>query len=118
VVAWLDVPIRPWRLSGRALVVAACGVVSTRRHPTPADFPGIASEPGKRGILIEHATSGDAGCDDPVLSPTAISFEASGLDQSTRLRVHLYVPQPARIRAPALGSRWLRAQLRQQPGDV
>lgn len=85
-------PIRPLAVGLVALVVAACGVVSTSPpSPTPADFPGIASELGKRGILVEHATSGDAGCDDPVLSPTAISFDASGLDQSAKLRIHLYV---------------------------
>lgn len=35
--------------------------------------------------------SGDAGCDDHVLAPTAISFDASGLDQAPTVRIHLYM---------------------------
>jgi hypothetical protein len=75
-----------------ALVVAACGVVSTSPPaPTPADFQGIASEIVRRGVEIEHLVSGDAGCDDPVLNPTAIAFDASGLDQAEPVRLYLYI---------------------------
>jgi len=75
-----------------AVATAGCGLVSTTPpSPTPADFPGIAIELGKRGILVEHAVAGEAGCDDHVLSPTAISFDASGLDQAAKVRIHLYV---------------------------
>ena len=35
--------------------------------------------------------SGDAGCDDRVLAPTAISFEASGLDQATPVKIYTYL---------------------------
>jgi hypothetical protein len=85
-------PARPLAVCLVALVVAACGIVSTTApSPTPADFPGIAVEFGKRGILLEHAVAGDAGCDDHILSPTAISFDASGLDQAAKVRIHLYV---------------------------
>ena len=35
--------------------------------------------------------SGDAGCADSVLTPTAIAFDASGLDQPTVVRIYLYV---------------------------
>jgi len=85
-------PTRPLAVCLVALGVAACGVVSTSPPaPTPADFPGIATEFGRHGILLEHAVSGDPGCADAVLSPTAISFDASGLDQPTKVRIHLYV---------------------------
>ena len=35
--------------------------------------------------------SGDAGCNDSVLTPTARSFDASGLDQAATVRVYLYM---------------------------
>ena len=85
-------PTRPLAVCFVALLVAACGVISTTPpSPTPADFPGIAAEYAKRGIDLAHVVSGDAGCDDKVLAPTAISFDASGLDQKTKVRIHLYV---------------------------
>jgi hypothetical protein len=85
-------PARSLSLCLVALVVAACGIVSTTPpSPTPADFLGIAAELGRRGIAVGRSVSGDAGCDDRTLSPTAISFDASGLDQATKVRIHLYV---------------------------
>ena len=75
-----------------ALVIAGCGVVSTTPPaPTPADFQGIASEFVKRGVVIDNLVSGDAGCDDPTLNPTAIGLDASGLDQATPVRLYLYI---------------------------
>jgi hypothetical protein len=75
-----------------ALAVAACGTISTTPPaPTPADFQGIATEFTKRQIAIERIVSGDAGCDDPTLIPTAIGFDASGLDQADPVRIYLYV---------------------------
>ncbi len=75
-----------------ASVVAACGVLTTTPPaPTPADFQGIASEIVRRGIAIEHLVSGDAGCDDPVLNPTAIGLDASGLDQAENVRLYLFI---------------------------
>ena len=72
--------------------VSACGSISTTAPaPTPADFQGIASELTKRGIEIDRLVSGDAGCQDPVLVPTAIGFTADGLDQAAPTRVYLYV---------------------------
>jgi hypothetical protein len=80
------------RLSLVALLVAGCSFVKTGPpSPTPADFPDTAIQLSQRGIAIEHVVSGDAGCDDKVLGPTAIGFDASGLDQATPVRVHLYV---------------------------
>jgi hypothetical protein len=74
------------------LALAACGTISTSPPaPTPADFQGIATELTKRDIVISGIVSGDAGCDDPVLIPTAIAFDAKGLDQADDVRIYLYV---------------------------
>ncbi len=94
--------VAPRRLRSRALVgaagcllaiaIAGCGVVSlTPPAPTPADFLGISSTLVRRGIAIERVVSGDAGCADPTLSKTAISFRASGLDQATPVALYLYI---------------------------
>lgn len=75
-----------------ALAIAGCGTVETTpAAPTPADFGGIISEFAKRGVVADHAVSGDAGCKDPVLIPTAIGFDAKGLDQATTVRIYLYI---------------------------
>jgi hypothetical protein len=75
-----------------ALLVAGCGVLTTTPPaPTPADFQGIASEIVRRGIAIDHLVSGDAGCNDAVLNPTAIGLDASGLDQAEPVRLYLYI---------------------------
>lgn len=75
-----------------ALAVAACGTVETTpAAPTPADFGGIISEFAKRGVVVGHVVSGDAGCKDSVLIPTAIGFDAKGLDQATDVRVYLFI---------------------------
>jgi hypothetical protein len=73
-------------------LIAGCGVLTTTAPaPTPADFQGIASEIVRRGIAIDHIVSGDAGCNDAVLNPTAIGLDASGLDQSEPVRLYLYI---------------------------
>jgi len=88
--------------SGRLLVapvlllltgaLAGCSVISaTAPAPTPADFQGIASEIVRRGIAIDRLVSGDAGCDDPILNPTAIGFDARGHDQAETARLYLYI---------------------------
>ena len=75
-----------------ALVSGACGTISTTPPaPTPADFQGIAGELTKRDVVIDRIVSGDAGCDDPVLVPTAIGLDASGLDQAEPVRIYLYI---------------------------
>lgn len=74
------------------LVLAACGRISmTAPAPTPADFQGIATELTRRKIAIDDIVSGDAGCSDPILVPTAISLTAKGLDQTTPVRLYLYI---------------------------
>lgn len=75
-----------------ALVVAGCGSISTTApKPTPADFQGLATELTVRGIAIDDLVSGDAGCDDKVLVPTAIGITAGGLDQAETVRIYLYI---------------------------
>jgi hypothetical protein len=74
------------------LAVSACGTVSTSPPaPTPADFGGIATELNRQGVRVGNAVSGDAGCTDPELIPTAISVDAEGLDQTTPVRIYLYI---------------------------
>jgi hypothetical protein len=74
-----------------ALLVSACSYVETTPPaPTPADFGGIAIEFAKRGLHLDHIVSGDPGCNDKVLGPTAIAFDADGLDQVTPVRIYLY----------------------------
>ena len=75
-----------------ALAVAGCGALTTTPPaPTPADFQGITSEFATRGIGVNHFVSGDAGCPDPVLTPTAIAFDAKGLDQAAYVRIYVYI---------------------------
>lgn len=75
-----------------AIVVSGCGLVSTTRPAaTPADFVGITSELAKRGVGVNHFVSGDAGCADRVLMPTAIAFDAEGLDQADAVRIYVYI---------------------------
>jgi hypothetical protein len=83
---------RPLALCLAVLVVSGCGFVETTPPgPTPADFQGTAAELAKRGIQIDNVVSGDAGCADTALAPTAIAFDASGLDQTTPVRIYMYV---------------------------
>ena len=75
-----------------ALLLSGCGLVSTTAPPaTPTDFPGIASELSRRGIVVDDIASGDPGCDDPELAPTAIRFTAEGLDQADPTPLYLYI---------------------------
>jgi hypothetical protein len=75
-----------------AVLAAGCGLVSTTPpSPTPADFPGLAGILAQRGIRIAGVVSGDPGCDDRELAPTAIHFNVSGLDQTEPVPVYLYV---------------------------
>ena len=75
-----------------ASVVAGCAdnADNLRASATPADFGGIVNEFARVGIGVNHVVSGDAGCADSTLGPTAIGFDAKGLDQSTIVRIHLY----------------------------
>src|SRR5262245_4980859 len=84
-------PLLPVALA-LAIVISGCSVLTTTPPaPTPADFQGIATDIVTRGITIDHLVSGDAGCNDPVLNPTAIGLDASGLDQDEPVRLYLYI---------------------------
>ena len=77
---------------GFAVAITGCGVLTEAAPaPTPADFQGIASEIVRRGIAIDNLVSGDAGCNDKVLNPTAIGLDASGKDQAEPVRLYLYI---------------------------
>jgi hypothetical protein len=74
------------------LLLAGCSaLLEAAPTPTPQPFPGIAGELGRVGVDVSRWASGDAGCDDPTLSPTAIRFEAAGLDQETPVHVRIYI---------------------------
>lgn len=74
------------------IAVGACtGSGATEPEATPTDFPGIAARMRPLGIIFDSVLSGDAGCADPELVKTAISFDASGLDQIDPVHVYLYI---------------------------
>jgi hypothetical protein len=85
-------PRRRLALLSLVLALVGCGTISTAPPaPTPADFQGIATELTVRKIAIDDIVSGDAGCDDRTLIPTAIGLTASGLDQAEPVRIYLYI---------------------------
>jgi hypothetical protein len=75
-----------------AVAVAGCsGLIERQPSPTPQDFGGIVGALGAEGITITNPRSGDAGCQDPNLIPTAISFAASGLGVPTPIVLRVYI---------------------------
>jgi hypothetical protein len=89
--AWLR-PVRRAGLVAAAVLVAGCGTISnTPPVPTAAPFPGIAGRLSLHGIQVTGIVSGDAGCPDSNLAKTAVGFEAAGLDQTTPVRLHVYI---------------------------
>lgn len=75
-----------------ALLLGGCtGLLESPPVPEPEPFPGISAQLGRFGVDVVSWTSGDAGCDDPTLSPTAIRFTASGLDQATPVELRIYI---------------------------
>lgn len=73
------------------LIVSGCARATALPSPTPGDFAGIVQELTRAGILVGNVVSGDAGCPDPTLAPTAIAFDAHGLDQAQAVRVRVYI---------------------------
>jgi hypothetical protein len=74
------------------LAVGGCGTIaSTAPLATPTDFPGLSGRLNAAKITVDDYVSGDAGCTDPDLVPAAISFHARGLDQTTPVKLYLYV---------------------------
>jgi hypothetical protein len=85
------------RPAGIALLLAAitlggcAGLLQSPPVPDPEPFPGISGQLGRFGVNVLSWTAGDAGCDDPTLSPTAIRFTADGLDQATPVQLRIYI---------------------------
>ncbi|MEK6719644.1 MAG: hypothetical protein AABZ33_03120 [Chloroflexota bacterium] len=76
-----------------ALAIGGCSALrATPPAPTPADFPGLAGVLAQRGVLVTDYVSGDPGCDDPTLAPTAIRFEATGFElaEGTTIRIYIF----------------------------
>ena len=76
---------RPW-----SLLRAARSRPRHRRQPLPIS-PGSPPNSPATELGVNHFVSGDAGCADPVLAPTAIAFDAKGLDQTENVRIHAYI---------------------------
>lgn len=77
---------------GIAITAGGCGSLTVSPPvPGPESFPEFSSQLGRVGVGVESWTAGDAGCDDPTLAPTAIRFEARGLDQATRATLRIYI---------------------------
>jgi hypothetical protein len=75
-----------------ALVASGCGALTVSPPiPAPESFPEFSSQLGRVGVDVENWTAGDDGCDDPTLSPTAIRFEAKGLDQAAPVTLRIYI---------------------------
>jgi hypothetical protein len=75
-----------------SISLAGCAdVLQSPPTPNPEPFPGITSQLGRFGVDVLTWTAGDPGCDDPSLSPTAIRFEAQGLDQPTPVQLRIYI---------------------------
>ena len=73
------------------LIGAGCGRATAVPSPTPTDFSGIVEHLTKAAIKVGNVVSGDAGCPDSTLAPTAIAFDASGLDQAQPVRIRVYI---------------------------
>ena len=75
-----------------AFLLAGCDALrGSAPAPTPGDFGALTLALAQRDIRVEGVVSGDAGCDDASLAPTAISFTADGLDQpAVKVRVYLF----------------------------
>jgi len=83
------------RWLGALLVVAAvagcAGLTQAPPTPGPASFPELTGQLGRFGVDVLSWTSGDAGCADPSLAPTAIRFTVRGLDQPTEVVLRIYI---------------------------
>jgi hypothetical protein len=80
------------------VLVAGCSAFTPQTpKPTATDFAGIVEELAREGVSVANVVSGDPGCDDQRLARTAISFDASGLDQPTPTRVYLYAFKNAAV---------------------
>jgi hypothetical protein len=78
-------------LAAMVLLAGCSSLVEARPTPTPLDFGGIQGTLAQAGINLTNTVSGDAGCTDPNLIPTAIRFDASGLGVTTPVRLRIYI---------------------------
>jgi hypothetical protein len=78
-------------LAAIVLLAGCSSLVEARPTPTPLDFGGIQGTLAAAGIALKNTVSGDAGCTDPNLIPTAIGFDATGLGVSTPVRLRIYI---------------------------
>lgn len=79
-------------LLAATILLAGCSALQEPAPtPTPQAFPGIVGELGRVGVEALNWTSGDAGCDDPTLHPTAIRFDVRGLDQPAPVQLRIYI---------------------------
>jgi hypothetical protein len=74
-----------------AVLTGCAGILQSPPVPNPAPFPEIVGQLGRFGVTALNWTSGDPGCDDPSLSPTAIRFEAQGVDQVAPVQLRIYI---------------------------
>ncbi len=73
------------------VALAGCGRSTAVPVPSPADFTEMTNQMTRLGVSVRDVVSGDAGCTDRTLGPTAIAFTASGLDQTQPVRIRVYV---------------------------
>jgi hypothetical protein len=79
-------------LLAATLALAGCSaLLESPPTPDPVPFPEITGQLGRFGITVSNWVSGDPGCNDSSLSPTAIRFDAAGLDQSTPVVLRIYI---------------------------
>jgi hypothetical protein len=80
------------------LVLAGCSAFTPQTpKPTATTFSGVVSELALVGVGVKNVVSGDPGCDDQRLARTAISFDATGVDQAETVRVYLYAFKNAKV---------------------
>jgi len=72
------------------LLLTACEGDDNPNNPTPASLSSSLEVFGSQGIALSNVVSGDAGCANQDLAHAAVSFDATGLDQTTPTRVYLY----------------------------
>jgi len=74
------------------VILAGCSALKgTAPEPTPLDFNGIAGQLGLQGLTVGDPISGDAGCTDPTIIPTAVGLDLSGLGVTAPIRARVYI---------------------------
>ena len=75
-----------------ALTFGGCSTLGgATPAPTPQDFPGIADQLALQGLTVGQPRSGDPGCSDSTLAPTAIAFDLSGLGVTSPIRARVFL---------------------------